>query len=198
MQLAGSGLAVAERQSEREAARPPPVVKRLRVESTNTKQWRQKVRAGNILRWLFSEASELTVGLRVVFVAQGVTEVGSEREIVPLQRAASYEGTLIAECDGEFVFLFDNVFSWWTNKDVTLRIEHVAPSKALLDSLTADALTQIEKADREGDLAYREGDWEGVKQVFLKWQRASPSSTSQRPLRLLLLISWMNSNRPAS
>ena len=70
---------------------------------------------------------------------------GSEREVVPRRRAASGEGALRAEHGGEFVFLFDNTFSWVLDKTVALRLERGrdAPPHAA----AAGAATPLSDAD---------------------------------------------------
>ena len=87
----------------------------LLVASGNTKQRRLKLTKGDQISWKFRETSGHRVDFSVFFVRVGMGP-GDEIKIKPLSRCDEDTGSYVAKGSGELVLMFDNQFSWWTDK----------------------------------------------------------------------------------
>jgi hypothetical protein len=93
----------------------------LLVASGNTKQRRLKLIKGDQIGWNFREASGHRVDFSVFFVRVGMGP-GEEIKVTPLSRCEAHAGTYVAKGSGELVLMFDNQFSWWTDKMVKFEV----------------------------------------------------------------------------
>ena len=92
------------------------------VTSGNTNQRRCAVKAGDYLEWNFRELSEHSVDTAVYFVREGAKK-GDEVAVRGMLRRKIDAQSFTATEAGELVFMFDNTFSWWTNKHISLEIK---------------------------------------------------------------------------
>lgn len=101
------------------------------VTSGNTSQRRCALKMGDYAEWNFREMSEHGVDAAVYFVRQGATK-GDEVEVRAMLRRKIDAQSFTATEAGELVFMFDNTFSWWTDKQISLEIrkQAIAPTKS--------------------------------------------------------------------
>ncbi len=83
------------------------------VPSGTVKQQRVAVAAGDQVGWHVAERDGHSIDFSAMFV-RGETVLG----VVEETRCASHSGQHVCEQSGELVLVFDNVFSWWTDKAV--------------------------------------------------------------------------------
>ena len=91
------------------------------VGSGNTKQRRLRLVKADQIGWTFREQEGHGIDFAVFFVQTGMGP-GDEIKVTPLQRCASHAGTYVAKGAGELVMMFDNAFSWWTDKLVKFEV----------------------------------------------------------------------------
>lgn len=96
------------------------------VASGNTKQRRLKLTKGDQISWKFRETSSHRVDFSVFFVRVGMGP-GDEIEVKPSSRCDGDTGTYVAKGSGELVLMFDNQFSWWTDKLVEFEVTRLKP-----------------------------------------------------------------------
>ncbi len=96
----------------------------LLVASGNTKQRRLKLTKGDQISWKFRETSGHRVDFSVFFVRVGMGP-GDEVKVKPLSRCDADTGAYVAKGTGELVLMFDNQFSWWTDKLLDFEVTRV-------------------------------------------------------------------------
>ena len=146
------------------------------VGSGNTKQRRLRLVKADQIGWTFREQEGHGIDFAVFFVQTGMGP-GDEIKVTPLQRCASHAGTYVAKGAGELVLMFDNAFSWWTDKvvkfEVTrLRLEQDAGQAGNAGAKNRSLLVQSEshRAER-ADILQRRAEAEQL----LAAQSSSPN-----------------------
>ena len=90
--------------------------------SGNTSQRRCALNRGDYLEWKFRELDEHGIDTAVYFVRKGATK-GDEISVRAMLRRKIDAQSFTATEAGELVFMFDNTFSWWTDKRISLDIK---------------------------------------------------------------------------
>ena len=96
----------------------------VHVTSGNTSQRRLALTAGDYGEWNWRERDEHSIDFAVYFVKAGGTK-GDEAEVRAMLRRKIDAQSYTASEVGNLVFMFDNVFSWWTDKHISLEIKRV-------------------------------------------------------------------------
>lgn len=94
----------------------------LLVASGNTSQRRCVLNPGDYLEWKFRELDEHGIETAVYFVRKGANK-GDEVSVRAMLRRKIDAQSFTATEAGELVFMFDNTFSWWTDKRISLEIK---------------------------------------------------------------------------
>lgn len=123
----GESLANGTEPAEQCGASSTTLQTELLVASGNTKQRRLKLTKGDQISWKFRETDGHRVDFSVFFVRVGMSP-GDEVKIKPLSRCDEDTGTYVAKGSGELVLMFDNQFSWWTDKLIDFEVTRLRPT----------------------------------------------------------------------
>ena len=104
---------------------------------------------GDQIGWNFRETTGHRIDFSVFFVRVGMGP-GDEVKVSPLSRCGAHAGTYIAKGEGELVLMFDNQFSWWTEKVVNFEVTRLRGDSGV-DS--ADSTPKAGSSDGGGFIA---------------------------------------------